>query len=133
MAKRTKPATPRETLQLAVRRVSHEEITFAIVRCTATDKVPNVSHVRRAIEAAVTEWVKTTQDGKDAYNRSAADFNVGDLSTEDYQSGELNRILREHGIDDLDIEVEANQHPQTDWTYDMHLVDDTQLDEDDPS
>jgi hypothetical protein len=114
-------------LELVVPRVSSEEHTFAIVRCDETPAVEHSGMIFAAILAAVTEWVDTTQEGKDAYSRSAADFNIGDLSMEAYDDGELGCILAKHGIINLDITTFVQNIRQSNWTYDRYLVDETKF------
>lgn len=49
-----------------------------------------------ALKAGITEWVETTQEGKDEWEGSCEDFNIGDLLMA--SDDELMPILRKHGI-----------------------------------
>lgn len=47
--------------------------------------------------AAVTQWIKETDDGANAWEYSGGDFNIGDYAS--YESNEaLNQYLAEQGL-----------------------------------
>lgn len=71
----------------------------------------------QVIKAAVTTWVNTTQEGKEAFADSEEDFNIGDLAHYDDEES-LKLCLLEEG---LVISVETASSPAM-FSYDEHLV-----------
>lgn len=116
------------TLTMIVARESAEETTFAIVKWLENKKVPDERKLLEALVAAITEWVNTTEQGMASYLASSRDYNIGDLSMEDF-NGTLGVILDRHGICNLEIEVHSRELPRSSWSYDTHLVDETKLTE----
>jgi len=93
--------------------------------------VSRAADLYRQISAAVMRWVRQTESGQEAYRQSSEDYNVGDLAG-DLGDPELTHLLVAHGVLDLTIDVLSSDDAQGDWTYDTHLVDAGEL-EDDPS
>jgi hypothetical protein len=54
--------------------------TIAIVRITTLTPVTSQEEQIKTIQDAVTEWVRSTEDGKEGWKISCEDFNIGDLS-----------------------------------------------------
>ncbi len=103
--------------QVIVPRVSADETTFAIVRWTGPKKLLH------PLRAALTEWAKTTDEGREEWENSSSDFNVSDLSNACYEDEPLKGILAKHGITDLQVEVYSDSDYPGNWTYDTVLVD----------
>jgi len=72
--------------------------TLAIVQIEASREMTR-PQVIDAIEAAVTEWVRTTSEGRHAWEISVHDLNIGDLASHGVDG--LLPFLRQHGILDL--------------------------------
>lgn len=77
----------------------------------------------QAVERAITRWVKETPEGREAYEESSEDYNIGDF-VDDYQSESLAAYLIKEGIAGLDLTTLC---PDETNTYDHHLVDDEEL------
>lgn len=97
-------------------RVEHPTILTADM----TPAVKNVHHLVDAIIKAVTKWMKTTAQGKQAWKHSDGDFNFGEFS--DFANDKnLLRCLEEEGVRNLTVE-----QPHTGdgcYSYDTSLCD----------
>lgn len=105
-----------------VKRNALDELTFAIVKADVSrEELAEERPFLAALMNAVTEWVKTTKNGKAAWKESSADFNVGDLSgySNDKQ---LVPLLKKNGINSLDIDCEAHTEGADYWSYDTVLA-----------
>lgn len=113
-----------------------EDGTVAVIKATVeTAKLEAALQLTRAsneteallemVTRAITRWVNETNAGREAWERSSEDFNVGDLSNE-IGDEELMSRLREEGVVALDIETHSTAHK---WEYDRILVDESQLTE----
>jgi len=114
-----------------VPRISMDERTVAVVQWRGT--IPE-HELRQSVTNAVTEWVNTTEEGKEAWQSSSEDFNIGDLSVhlageDTWEEDALARCLRNHGITWLEVECYSDTNGDVDWTYDTVLVDDLALNE----
>lgn len=110
-------------LRQVVLRTSLDELTFAVVEANVDDYFHG--DLLRAVQTAVTRWVKMTPEGAEAWERSAEDFNVGDLSLELSDGGErstLRHYLASQGLFDVSVEPQVHNAASRDWTYDMVLV-----------
>ena len=109
--------------EIVLRRVSENRI--AIVRCESYLAPQEL--VMKAIAAAVTHWVKTTDEGKHEWEMSSHDFNIADLSnlSADY----LNSSLAKQGIWDLKIELYGEDDYPESFNYDTILVSEADLEE----
>jgi len=79
-----------------------------------------------AVQRAVTRWTRDTPEGKNAWNDSAHDLNIGDLMAGIDES--LKIRLTEEGVSIEDIEgmYSAMDH---DWGFDTVLVDEFALED----
>jgi hypothetical protein len=77
----------------------------------------DVTFVDGAIEDACTKWVNETQFGRDAWEESSEDFNIGDMAIGMCPS--LRSYLFEEGI--AEIEFEQAERNQLNY-YDQKLV-----------
>lgn len=102
------------TRLLVIRRDSHEENTFAVVRWSGC----SVDRFKETLKAAVTDWIEIGS-GKEAWEDSSGDFNVGDLANWT-GNADLIFILAQYGIMDLDIDVFSDES-MPDWTFDEVL------------
>ena len=120
-------ATPdEERVQVLVPRDSHEETTFTLVRCAKGERVSDAADLHRQVTAAVTRWVRQTESGREAFERSSEDYNVGDLAG-DLGDPDLTRLLLTQGVRDLTIDVYSSGDAPSAWAYDTHLVDASEL------
>jgi hypothetical protein len=111
-------------VKFVVPRLSHEEITVAVVTGRVVIDLVNEAKFLAALQRAVSAWGTTSPFGIEAWKDSSEDFNVGDLSH--YQHDEhLKKCLAEQGIDDLVIECHASiDNNLGPWQYDTILMDD---------
>lgn len=113
-------------VQALVLRSSRDETTFAIVTSRKTAQVRSARQLVHCFTEAVTAWVRSTPDGKDAYQESARDYNVGDLAN-DIDDPTLKPYLEAQGLYDVEIEIYSDEDFQDNWAYDTHLVDANRL------
>lgn len=104
--------------EAVIPRISHEECTVAVVRWRGV----NHPELRSALTAALTEWMRTTQEGKDAWEDSSHDFNVGDLANAPTDSSPLKELLAAQNVHDLEIDVYSDVSGDRYWTFDTLLV-----------
>ncbi len=98
-----------------------DECTFAVVTAQVErDLRDGRTFVQRLVKA-VTEWVKTTDEGRAAWKCSFEDLNVGDLV---HYVGDpsLDTILTRNGICSLCVQVFSEDYPSG-WQFDDVLVD----------
>ena len=120
-------------LRLIVLRTSSEEVTFAEVRAELTsaalDKdLADERSFLAALRKAVTAWVRTTKEGREWYESTSQDANIGDLCA----YGIPDRVAKDlagQGIRSLTVECTStsDRHICRNWTYDTHLVDEENL------
>jgi hypothetical protein len=120
-------------LRLIVLRTSSEEVTFADVRAELTpaalDKdLADERSFLAALQEAVTDWVRTTEEGREWYENTSHDANVGDLCAYGIPE-QVAKALTTQGIESLTVECTstADRHVCRDWAYDTHLVDEDAL------
>jgi EAL domain-containing protein (putative c-di-GMP-specific phosphodiesterase class I) len=86
---------------------------LVVVRFEHNDTLLRPDQVTNAFERAVTEWVKTTDNGRSAWEQSSEDLNIGDLLCGYYGSPtfnkELNPLLSEQGIRDWKVVCELTE------------------------
>lgn len=74
------------------------------------------------LTAAVTQWVKETKAGRDAWRDSSEDFNIGDLPAY-LGDADLQTRLKAQGVYDLETTLITDNDQQEGWIYDTVLVD----------
>ncbi|MBK4736207.1 hypothetical protein [Noviherbaspirillum pedocola] len=90
-----------------------------------TEKQP--SDAVEALKAAVTEWVASTDKGRDVWDFSCCDLNIGDLDSHDGFADEtLLELLRKHGVEYVGCSQALDAAIVS---YDKVLVDRVQVDE----
>lgn len=98
------------------------ESTFCIVRARTHPRIKNTGYLHNAIQIAVSDWINNTDEGKDAYEESCQDMNVGDLSRyldDDY----LQAALKERGVEYLKLVVQPGSPGDIHWTFDSYVFD----------
>jgi len=120
-------------LRLIVLRTSSEEVTFAEIRAELTpaalDKdLADERSFLAALRKAVTEWVRATKEGREWYESTSQDANIGDLCAYGIPD-RVAKALVGQGIRSLTVECTstADRHICRNWTYDTHLVDEDDL------
>jgi hypothetical protein len=86
----------------------------------ASDHCEDAGEALAMLKIGITQWVQTTPAGRQAYEYSSEDFNIGDLASYWPGDKDLVKILAEHGIRELQL-----QTPVDDVTvveYDTQLV-----------
>jgi hypothetical protein len=81
-----------------------------------------------ALKRAITNWVKTTPEGKKAWLDSSRDFNVGDLSFNSHDP-QLVEYLKAEGIEELAVDPYNKMDLAEDWVYDTVLVNEQHLED----
>jgi len=110
-------------VKFIVRRESTDEETFALVTAKVlTDELKGEKEFLKALVKGITDWVRTTGNGKQAWEASSHDFNVGDLV--DYQSDFcLKQRLQKEGIYEFNVETFSCNQICGFWSYDTVLAD----------
>lgn len=101
------------TKLLVVKRESHEENTFAVVRWGGSCPPEKL---RERVTQAVTDWIAVSSEGKEAWDDSSENFNIGDLANHTGNAG-LAFILAQYGIMDLEIDVFSDESHSL-WAFD---------------
>jgi hypothetical protein len=73
-----------------------------------------------AIKAGITEWIEKTKAGKEAWDYSCEDLNIGDIASSHTTDKELLACLRRQGITGLDVVFELSDANEV--SYDHVLV-----------
>lgn len=74
---------------------------------------------------ATTQWVATTEAGRNAWNASSQDLNIGDMATSDaFQDTDFQRLLSESGLIFRDLHISDAERS---INYDKVLVDESAL------
>jgi hypothetical protein len=133
MAKRTPKVTQSKLkpVKFIVVRSGNDEATFAVVTVNLTeDACKNDLDLDgmflEALQKVITNWVRTTDEGKKWYRSTNEDANIGDLCSDGIPD-EVKAGLAAEGIFNLDIECISSDTACQTWTYDTHLVDESQL------
>lgn len=109
-------------LEIYVPRIDKNLVNLAIIK--AKTKHSSVDAFKNALRNALTAWVKETDEGKQAWEYSSEDFNVGDLTDwTDTQS--LILYLSKYDIYSLSVDILTL--PQHNWMFDEVLVNDLEL------
>lgn len=117
-----------EKVRAVVIRSSTEENTLACVTVRKTETVRHPGQLLSLFRNAITAWVRETKEGREAYDNSSRDFNVGDLAVI-MPNPQLQYYFNGQGLYDIEIETISSTDFQDDWTYDTHLVEDVDTDE----
>jgi hypothetical protein len=109
-------------MQFIVPRVSNDEFTAAVVTLRDDPRWSNPDRpdlVLQAVQAACTEWAATTESGRQSFEETSGDFNIGDLSLE-LSDPTLQEILAKHRV--YNLRVTCYGSAVHGWTYDTHLM-----------
>lgn len=88
---------------------------------TGANGLAVVNRFKEKVVEAVTSWVKTTQEGQDAWADSQHDFNIGDLSNSDLCR--INGYLELYGISIVAVDAYSMDASSNSWSFDTVLVD----------
>jgi len=104
----------------------YEDPRFAIINIEVTDETLCDENTFLAeLRRAVTEWVKTTEDGRACYEYAGNDLNIGDLLS---HGGAEDIVALMPNVISLDLD-QIGAIRSGDWTYDTTLVNEEELDE----
>ena len=117
-------------LQVVVFRESSNERTCAVLRCQRTETVSSGNVLQVALIRAVTRWIEQTPEGREALERSAGDFNIGDLMNE-LPEPTLEPFLEAEGVSGLEVEIYSGD--ETGWDFDDLLFDEAAGSQTNPS
>lgn len=93
---------------------------IVIVSAENTQTVDTVDALYERVVRAVTNWMKSTDEGRKAWKYASDDFNVGDLASY-LGDDDLLRFLANEGVKDLRID---DADLSESWSgYDASLVD----------
>lgn len=110
----------KDAVTFVVFRNSMDENTVAIISASFLDADKSKSNFLGRLQAALSHWASTTEEGADAYEESSEDFNIGDLSLH-VDDKQLQNILSEYGIKGL--EISTHEDVSSEWSFDTHLID----------
>jgi hypothetical protein len=97
---------------------------IVIVSAEKTQQVDTVDTLYERIVRAVTTWMKTTEEGRKAWEYASDDFNIGDFANyydADDPGDPLTVALAVEGVKDL--RIEEPDLSESWWGYDASLVD----------
>jgi len=105
----------------------YEDPCFAIVNIVVTDEsLCKEEKFLTELRRAVTEWVKTSEDGKSVWEYSGNDLNIGDLMS---HGGIEDIVALMPGVESIDLDQIG--HPRGgNWTYNTVLVNEEEIEED---
>jgi len=104
-----------------------EENLMAVLKCHTRGVVIDVM---KDLIKGITEWIKVTKKGKEEWDLSSKNFNIGDLSTLSLEAFEsLIPFLQSVGIYCLDIDIYGTEDYTPDYVYDSVLVNELDLEE----
>lgn len=110
----------REFLMARIERASYVHAA-AFVRIEVYDHTWDHERAWQAFRAAVTEWARTTDNGRELWIESVEDLNIGDLTSADVlDTDEFMHIAATHGISNVDAQGLTHGGYKT---YDEILVD----------
>lgn len=92
--------------------------------------VQNSRDALLALKKGVTEWVRTTEEGRRLWEYSSEDLNIGDLASY-LEDASLLECLKRRGIEGIDLLYEVVEGEEI--SYDHVLVDGDELDPGDDS
>lgn len=110
------------TIKTIIKREAADECTFAVVTAICDEQIKNPRQLQEVIVQGVTKWMAETKEGREAFQRTSGDFNIGDLSTE-LTDDWLDRFFQDAGLEDLDIETFCEHAFNAGWHYDTLLFD----------
>ncbi|MCK9433731.1 MAG: hypothetical protein M0R32_02655 [Candidatus Cloacimonetes bacterium] len=111
------------SVEFIVPRESKDENTYATIKAEVdpSASLNLADHFKEALIKAVTQWIRSTDEGKELYFSTSEDLNIGDLASEGI-SKKLWKELKKVGIFAMSIKTNSicEEH---NWNYDAHLFD----------
>ena len=87
-----------KTTEITFTRMDNARIDcLAVVKFTHQDRINTADELLAAFKKGVTKWVETTKEGKEAWEYSSEDLNIGDLFGYELDE-DLGRLLEAEGI-----------------------------------
>ena len=112
-------------VNFVIPRDSNEEQTFAVIHSIVNhpDLKQKVNYLA-ALKRAITAWIQNDELGKEFWNETCHDLNVGDLSTVRFEKhSALSRYLADEGIKGFKVDYyTTDDFSSISWTYDTVLV-----------
>tara|TARA_B100001057_G_scaffold223290_1_gene223582 strand:- start:174 stop:677 length:504 start_codon:yes stop_codon:yes gene_type:complete len=104
----------------------YEDPRYAIITAIVTNPdLKEETNFLAELRRAVTEWVKTTEDGRACYEYAGGDLNIGDLLS---HGGVEDVVALMPDVVSLDLD-QIGAIRSGDWTYDTTLVNGDELDD----
>lgn len=101
------------------------ENTYAIVTAQVvldTRSLHLADEFFKALRKAVTQWIRSTKEGREALDSSSEDMNIGDIA-QDGISPKLKKELEKVGIFGMDVDTNSRAEEHN-WEFDDHLFED---------
>lgn len=122
MAKKSVKKDKESLIRVLVMRESNDETTFAVVSAQVTRNVFDAASLRDALTEALTQWCNCANEGREAWEESDHDFNIGDLGSRYLGCESLQPYLNNAGVEELEIAIERDIFT-CQWVYDTVLMD----------
>lgn len=106
-------------MQLTATRINSEDTIIATMSFDVSSDIEFPYQFFERLKKSITEWAKTTEEGKKAYNYSSGDFNFGDLASY-LEDSKLVEILKSNGITNLKMSIINSKIG--DFSFDAILV-----------
>lgn len=97
-----------------------------VVCFTHAETLRSAAEVLSAFKNGITEWIKTTKEGREVWDDSSDDLNIGDMAGYEYDR-DLRTILQKHGILSWEIVFELTESNQV--SYDEVLANADELED----
>jgi hypothetical protein len=92
-----------------------------VVNALTKPVIANDEDLLEAIKNAVTEWARKTKEGREAFEYSGTDMNIGDLGGYEKDFIKFNQNIITLSFEQVDLSKE--------WHYDTSLVNDIEEDD----
>jgi hypothetical protein len=107
-------------MRFIAKRQNSDETVTAILTCSDKTNFSSPKDFLDRLKKGVSDWIRTTESGKSAWNYSGGDFNFGDLASNSEDSFLLT-CLSKHGISSFEISLVTNV--EEDFNFDTVLAD----------
>jgi hypothetical protein len=111
-------------VEFIVPRNSRDENTFATVKARVVSDVRSLHRADVFVQymrKAITQWIRSTEEGREFLSETSDDLNIGDLSSYGV-TAKLQKELKKVGILSLSIETNSREGEHN-WEYDDNLFD----------
>lgn len=101
-----------------------ENVAILVMVDRPTTPARTSEEAMEALEAVITQWVAQTPEGRESYEMSARDYNIGDFM-HDFENPEVVARLFNAGFQSVQIDSIT---PDESQPFDRLLVDESELD-----